>query len=1698
MSTISRSTLSQYPYPGLRPFKREEADIFFGREKQIDQLLEKLSRTRFLAVVGASGCGKSSLVRAGMMAALETGFMEGVGARWRTAEMRPGGRPMAGLAKALMAKSALGAARVPEDPKPERNLEERAFVEAVLRRGPLGLVEVLRETPIDKPQTPPEQRTNLLILVDQFEEIFRYREQGGADEAEAFVALLLATKGQRDFPIYVVITMRSDYLGHCAMFPGLPEAINESEFLTPRMEREERTEAIVGPAELFDGEVEPALVNRLLNDSGSDPDQLPLLQHVLMRIWTRAAQAADSNRELPGGPVITLKGYEDAGGLANALSNDADEAYNELNEAQKRIAELMFKALCERRTGGPDIRRFVRVNAVAAVAGVSPEDVKAVVEVFRAPGRSFLMPGLDVELKPETVLDISHESLIRHWTRLKKWVEKEAEAAEQYRRLEKEASLWDKGRAALWDTPNLELALKWKEEEKPSPKWAERYGKDFMLAMEFLDRSEAKQKEKIAERLEKEQRLKRTVRWAIVASVLAMVFAAVGWWKLKEANDMRKQALAARERGDKALKQMRAATAIGAAWRGVSMARQKLDLALILSGEAFRRSDGREAKNALRASLLASPHLNSFLRGHSTTVSSLAFSPDGQTLASADATGTIILWYPDSGFMVREPISAHKEYIYSIAFSPDGRYLASASADKTVKLTDLASGAVEKLGEDPEFDFWCVAFSPDGNVLAAACGDGSVRRWKSALRAGEKPSFQPIASLVHNDRQAAVKAVEFSPNGKLLVSAGEDNQLVLWDVETATKMTVTLQDKERPVLHVAFSPDGAWIATGSAYGAITLWSAEKLDRAYRPAVEHDREIYGIEFSPDGQTLASASVDQSARLWDVAAITAGKAEPSKSLEGYSEGVYSIAFRPLYTGILATGHDDGTITVWNLSDKPRLAQEMEPVSGDVNALAFGPDGKLLVSAQGKAIVLWDAGKRKWQTEALQGHKWPVTSVAISPRGSLIASASQDGTIRLWDSASGRQLGPSLKGHAGNVNAVAFSLRGDLLASAGDDKTIRLWKISEQRPDDIDALLIAELTGHTDAVLSVAFSPDGNTLASGSADKTVRLWDVQSRKQIRQPLAKHAASVLCVAFHPDGKRLASGDRDGSLVLWDRATGQPLPTELAGHNGASVIGLAFHPNGKTLFSAGWRSEVVQWDLNTGKAIDSFLTDLGSKVISLAVDPSGSLLAAGSADAINVLELTGTKPAAYVLENAFRSVSSLAISHNGKTLAAGGDTGNIICWDTRTNRQKGIPLRTDEKGITRLFFSPDDRLLGAVSEKRIVFWNLATGEEADRLVEEGNIVEAVFDRAGVRLATGTVAGAINLWDWPSLKRRGERLKSHTDRVRSLAFSPDGRWLFSCGDDKTTMQHDLSTAPPTSTPLEYHGVVTRIAYSPDGKIFACGEAGGPIDIYDAISLKRIDILKHHKTAITQLAFSPDGEELASTSWSGFENTIALFDVNTRQLIGPPLSGHKADISGVVFDEEGKTIFSADSKGVIFCWKNANGALAESIAGRGLTKDEAMEYLGEASPPPLSDPATLLKRADVAALKKAPDARVLFGEAVKTAIASKDPEVINNVCWQGSVDGFADVVLPAGDKAVEVAKEEQKAFYRDARGLARALTGKKQEAIEDFSVFIAWAESYNLYEDDVGMRREWIKEMEDNKDPFTDETLRALRDESVAD
>ncbi|HEX5272495.1 MAG TPA: AAA family ATPase [Gemmataceae bacterium] len=475
MTETPEAGLTLSPYPGLRSFRRDEADVFFGREQQVDQLLAKLEGCRFLAVVGVSGCGKSSLVRAGMLPALAGGFMASAGPRWHVVEMRPGGHPLSNLARALVRGNTL-------DEGWKSRPDAEAFVRAVLRRGPLGLVELLRESL--RPS-----RDNLLLLVDQFEEIFRFHKHGDANEATAFVDLLLESARQEDVPIFVVITMRSDFLGDCSIFAGLPEAINQGQFLIPRLSREQCRAAVAGPAAAFGAAVQPELVNHVLNDIGSNPDHLPLMQHALMRVWSRASNGAPAPED--GELTLTLAEYQAVGGLRHALSDHADELYERLSPEDRRAAEVLFRCLSERGEDGRDIRRPVPLAVAAEVAQAPLDTIVRIVEVFREPGCSFLTPPAGVPLQADSVLDVSHESLIRQWHRMAQWVQAEADSAAIYRRLCDTAQLWKAGQAALWVTPDLENALCWRQREAPNAAWAERYGGRFADSMAFLDASVA-------------------------------------------------------------------------------------------------------------------------------------------------------------------------------------------------------------------------------------------------------------------------------------------------------------------------------------------------------------------------------------------------------------------------------------------------------------------------------------------------------------------------------------------------------------------------------------------------------------------------------------------------------------------------------------------------------------------------------------------------------------------------------------------------------------------------------------------------------------------------------------------------------------------------------------------------------------------------------------------------------------------------------------------------------------------------------------------------------------------------------------------------------------------------------------------------------------------------------------------------------
>ena len=501
------SSVAANPFPGLRPFEADEDYLFFGRETRVDELLRRLRFNRFLAVVGTSGCGKSSLIRSGLIPALHGGQMVKAGSSWRIAIMRPGGHPFRELATALAGPGVLDMPASPVE------TSGRPLVEVALRRGARGLVDAVRQA-----RLPPSD--NLLVVVDQFEELFRFQQSRGPEsahgEAVAFVKLLLEASEQSEVPVYIVLTMRSDFIGDCMEYAGLPEALNNSQYLVPRMTRDELRSAIAGPVAVAGAEIAPRLVQRLLNDMGSDQDQLPVLQHALMRTWDRWASAPE-----PRGP-IDLDDYEGVGGLRDALSRHAEEAFADASPGrEQQLVERMFRALSDIVTDPRGGRHPCAVSEIAAIAEAPIEDVVQAVERFRKPGRSFLMPPASVALTPDTIVDLSHESLMRCWARLRRWVEEERTAAAVYLRLTRAAQWFDDGTAGLWRDPELGMGLKWRDERRPTAAWAERYDPSFERAMGFLENSEVERDRLVNERRAERVRQWRRLQW--IAGALALL-----------------------------------------------------------------------------------------------------------------------------------------------------------------------------------------------------------------------------------------------------------------------------------------------------------------------------------------------------------------------------------------------------------------------------------------------------------------------------------------------------------------------------------------------------------------------------------------------------------------------------------------------------------------------------------------------------------------------------------------------------------------------------------------------------------------------------------------------------------------------------------------------------------------------------------------------------------------------------------------------------------------------------------------------------------------------------------------------------------------------------------------------------------------------------------------------------------------------
>jgi WD40 repeat protein len=1159
--------MSDFPYPGLRPFKREETDIFFGRDELSNQLIERLGDTHFLAVVGLSGCGKSSLVRTGLLAGLEGGLLPSAGIHWRIAECTPSVRPFFRLANALLADTALKTeytAHFTNDTN-----EAPHFLEAQLRRGPLSLNEILKDSPL-----PPN--TNLLLVVDQFEELFRYYRQGQIDDSAKFVRLLLNSS---EHPaVYVVITMRSEFIGDCALFHHLPEAINEGLFLTPRLTREQLRQTIEGPAKVFGDQIEPTLTNLLLNEMSPDldekgdiPDKLPVLQHALMRMWNLA------KARNPKQATLTLKDYEEIGQLTQALSQHVDEAYTELAnlvvpaEPQK-VAEILFRRLCERDPARRDTRSPAKLNEIEKLARLPPwQQIVPVIDVFRQAGRHFLIPPFDVELKPDSMIDISHESLIQHWKRLKDWANDEAESANIYRRLEDSACLWEEKRAVLLSGIELDVVLDWYKKEQPTAIWAKRYcnkqeenddkkEKYFHLAIRFLTESEKEQKEQKEEKRrqqeqqekeaaqQREWKLKQAWRTAIVAVVGFVVAIGLALWGYGE----RHQAIKTEKERTISLfeSQLTHATLLA---RNEDYASAKKTLGKTDELETEIHAKRRHARNLLVG-------FNNLMGGASQQIYQGAMEPlfavdvssDGRMLATAGEKNTLVLFDVKNG-QVLQRLHGHTDSVKAVVFHPTNQWLASAGYDEKIIFWSLPNGEQIKKWKAPK-PVLALAVSPDGKYLASGGKDNHITLWDVKT---DKSLY------LFEGHEKRISGLAFSPNGEWLASASYDNTARLWHVKNRQASHILIGHTDH-VQRVTFSPDGQLLATSSKDTNIHLWEVDSGE-TLRVLHGHKQTVFDVRFVENGRYLVSASDDRTLRVWDTQyGVT------MRILQGHTAGVNGVA---VFEGNIFSASDDSTVRRWNtaLPYQQTVNLPSEPASTAIapnaNQVAVGfADGVLRLYRLPKPDLLW---------EKQTAHTDKIKRLAFSSDGTLLVSASFDSTAKLWQVKEGNLL-QTFSGHTDKINAIAFSPDDHRVATASFDGQIGLFTIGSEQKRFYQA--------SEEKIKAVSFNKSGTKLLSTS-DYEVRLWALKNDSQTLQK--KSSDKLMWSVFSPNGQQIASVGRDQSVLIYS-TTDKSTLYRLTGHE-STIYRIIFSPDGQQVVTASADATLRFWDLhNEGKALFS------------------------------------------------------------------------------------------------------------------------------------------------------------------------------------------------------------------------------------------------------------------------------------------------------------------------------------------------------------------------------------------------------------------------------------------------------------------------------------------------------------------------------
>jgi WD40 repeat protein/DNA-binding SARP family transcriptional activator len=1105
------------PYKGLAAYGPDDAAYFVGRERLIAETLAHLVDTELLAVVGPSGSGKSSLVRAGLLPALAAGTLPG-SQRWQQLLLTPGDRPAEALDRALA-------------------------------------------------DLPSEGRT--LLVVDQLEELFTLAV---ADQRQAFVDRLVEALRSPYADVVAVVTLRSDYYGHCADYPDLAKLVQATTVLVGAMHPEELHRAIEVPAELAGLEVEPGVTEAILADAADQPGALPLVSTALLALWEHRA-----------GRRLTLAGYAQTGGVRGAIARLADGVYDGFDPHQQAIARAILLRLTEPGEGGNEMRRRARRSELG--------DDEATTKVLST------LVARRLLIADDQTVEVAHEALLREWPRLRGWLEEDRQGRRLHHQLTEAANQWaahDRDPEQLYRGARLAAALDWARGHDPDLNDSERA---------FLTASTQQHERQL-------RRARRTT--AVLASLLVVVLVAGALALVQRSTARRNQVIAA---------------ARGLAAQATARTGSQSDLAFLLAVEASRSQDSVETRGGLLTVLGQSARLTGFKQGFGSDLYAFGLAPDGSTVAAGSRDGTLQFGDLGAGTPRTAPIKAHGG-LFGLTFSRDGRLLVTAGEDGTARLWNVARAAPVGNPLKHQDAVRAAGFSPDDKRLYTL-SDGGLRAW--AVPAGTPiaiPRFSlgdlPPASLAvsPNGGQLAVgtafgpvwlldaktgrrrhtltsgagrvNAVAFSPDGTQLATGSGEGDVYLWDPASGRQRGRPIAGHDDVVSTLGFSPDGQTLASGGIDGKILLREVGSGERTIGPSgvvenmgsgrqlspplVGHAGVINHIAFTGQRRLVSASSTEVA--TWDLDSAAFGH-----TLGDGPAPFYDLALSPDDRKLAAVEFD--RVRLFDLASRRQIGQPVTTPAGQRPGVAtFSPDGRLVAASAagseqtsaGEPVGPWEIRLIEAET-ARQIGRLPtdspvIAALAFSPDGRLLAADNGDGRLSIWNLAERRRQGNPLPVDPvpESLEAVAFSPDGRTLAAGSGDGTVILF-------DPASGKRLGEpLAGHVAEVESLAYSPDGALLASSSPDGTVIVRDAHSRRPIGEPLAPGIGPIARIAFSRDGAVLAAAGRSGPIALWDVQTRQLIGRPLAAHS-TGAWGVAL-PDRDTLASAG-EDGLVIWNLH-------------------------------------------------------------------------------------------------------------------------------------------------------------------------------------------------------------------------------------------------------------------------------------------------------------------------------------------------------------------------------------------------------------------------------------------------------------------------------------------------------------------------------------